>query len=234
MARCWKNTPTLWIPTLYLIEGVLLALYGLTNDDEGIVLSAARLMRSGEIPYIDFAISKQPLNLFAYMLWPTLVGGRIISVLVGTLATLILARRFGWWALPALAPFFVAYNTQARGEVFTYLFAVLMVVKPHGVWALLAMVNRATAFPIVLYLETVRRRRHMLMVLSVLALCLALVWFFFPSVWADQIIYNRTAHREPFTIILYLYNLWPLLLTPIAVAGREMWGRYSIVGIFIS
>ncbi len=228
---------TLLIPGLYLIEGVLLALYGLTNDDEGIVLGAARLMRSGEIPYIDFAISKQPLNLFAYMIWPTLIGGRIISVLVGTLATVILARRFGWWALPALAPFFVAYNTQARGEVFTYLFAVLMVTKPHGGWALLAMANRATTFPIVLYLGTVRREKHMLMVLSIMILALAAVWLFFPSVWTDQISYNSKARREPITILLYLYNLWPLLLTPITKAAllpvERNLPKYVIIGFTV-
>jgi len=114
------------VVALYLFHGATYVLAERPNQDEGWYLYAAKLVRQGQRPYLDFAYVQPPLMPYVYGLlggWQSLQAGRTISLLCGALAVLLVglgARRAGplgmlvGAALLAFCPFVLSQQSIVK------------------------------------------------------------------------------------------------------------------------
>jgi 4-amino-4-deoxy-L-arabinose transferase-like glycosyltransferase len=126
---------------LHLCLLLVFVFFRLIDYDEGSYLSAARLVREGNLPYIDFFYPQMPLLPYAYssvshLGFPSIYWGRLISALTGLLLSIAVFRfllEFSREAKVSLFLFFlyclngltVNWHSVVKTLVFSDLFAFL-------------------------------------------------------------------------------------------------------------
>lgn len=123
MSDLVRPTPSRFLPTLLIAVGCFLALFWhfghvslsrLIAQDEGFYVLAAKLVRAGKIPYLDFFYPQMPLQPYLYALGMELFGwtwggARLFSALLiasaGTILFIYLRRVSSIWI--ALAVLFL-------------------------------------------------------------------------------------------------------------------------------
>lgn len=125
---------------LILALGVANLWLGEINQDEGWYLYAARMVREGRLPYLDFAFTQGPLMPLVYAAavpWVErwgLAGGRAFTLLLGLLA-IALAGWAAAWACPR--PYRAAALTIMLVGVNVYQSCFFTVVKTYALTAVL-------------------------------------------------------------------------------------------------